>query len=158
MTPQLAPKHSRRMPSFCLRNRSPAHFVDGFPVGAHELDRTTTKKGLNMSSTRDMLFCMKTGKRHLLSEAALAEAAECLKTVAHPTRIRILQLLLSGRYTVGELAEACGVASNLASEHLRLMERAGLLAREREGKCTYYGVADPHLERLMACIEGRFGS
>ena len=51
---------------------------------------------------------------------ALEEAAECLKVLAHPARIRIVQMLLRGRYTVGELAEDCGIPSNVASEHLRL--------------------------------------
>jgi hypothetical protein len=53
------------------------------------------------------------------------QAAECLKTLAHPVRLRMVQLLLSGRYTVGELAEDCGVPDNVASEHLRLMQRCG---------------------------------
>ena len=70
----------------------------------------------------------------------------------------MVQLLLSGRYTVGEIAATCGIASNLASEHLRLMERCGFFHREREGKSTYYVVAEPHLEKRMSCIEGRFGS
>ena len=35
---------------------------------------------------------------------AFAQAAECLKTLAHPVRLRFVQLLLHGRYTVGELA------------------------------------------------------
>ena len=55
--------------------------------------------------------------------AAFIQAAECLKTLAHPVRLRIVQLLLHGRYTVGELAEDCGVPDNVASEHLRLMQR-----------------------------------
>lgn len=93
----------------------------------------------------------------LLNEAALGAAAECLKTLAHPARLRIVQLLLRGRYTVGELAEACGLPSHMASEHLRLMQHCGLLASEREGRRIYYTVAEPHLEGLMACIEGRFG-
>ena len=51
---------------------------------------------------------------------SLAKAAECLKVLAHPVRIRMVQLLLHGRYTVGEIAEDCDIAENLASEHLRL--------------------------------------
>ena len=43
-------------------------------------------------------------------------------------------MLLGHRYTVGELAEACGIPSHVASEHLRLMQQCGLLAAEREGR------------------------
>jgi ArsR family transcriptional regulator, zinc-responsive transcriptional repressor len=97
------------------------------------------------------------GSPGLMSETGLVQAAECLKTLAHPTRLRIVQLLLRGRYTVGELAEACGIASHVASEHLRLMQHCGLLRSEREGRRIYYAVAEPHLADLMACVEHRFG-
>ncbi len=88
---------------------------------------------------------------------ALEQAAECLRTLAHPHRLRIIQMLLRGRYTVGELADACGIPSHMASEHLRLMQRCGLLHSEKDGRKAYYGIAEPHLAKLMACIEGRFG-
>jgi ArsR family transcriptional regulator, zinc-responsive transcriptional repressor len=88
---------------------------------------------------------------------ALWQAAECLKTLAHPHRLRMVQMLLRGRYTVGELAEACEIASHMASEHLRLMQRCGFLTSEKEGRSVYYQVAEPHLANIMACIEARFG-
>lgn len=87
---------------------------------------------------------------------ALAQAAECLKTLAHPHRLRMIQMLLRGRYTVGELAEACEIPSHMASEHLRLMQRCGFLTNEKEGRKAYYQITEPHLESIMACIEERF--
>ena len=88
--------------------------------------------------------------------AALGQAAECLKTLAHPVRLRMVQLLLHGRYTVGELAEDCEVPANVASEHLRLMQHCGFFSSEREGRKVYYKVAEPHLEDIMNCIKNRF--
>lgn len=93
----------------------------------------------------------------LLPLESLSQAAECLRTLAHPHRLRIVQMLLKGRYMVGELAEACGIASHMASEHLRLMQRCGFLSASREGRCTYYMIAEPHLANIMGCIEQRFG-
>ncbi len=90
------------------------------------------------------------------SPAAFAQAAECLKTLAHPVRLRIVQLLLHGRYTVGELAEDCQIPDNVASEHLRLMQRCGFFTSEREGRRVYYQVAEPHLQNIMQCVESRF--
>ena len=87
----------------------------------------------------------------------LTVAAECLKTIAHPHRLRMIQMMLHGRYTVGELAEACAIPSHMASEHLRLMQRCGLLDSEREGRRAYYRVTEPHLQSIMRCVEGRFG-
>jgi DNA-binding transcriptional ArsR family regulator len=93
----------------------------------------------------------------LTSLDALAEAAECLRTLAHPHRLRMVQMLLRGRYTVGELAGACGIPSHMASEHLRLMQRCGLLTSEKDGRKAYYQAAESHLANIMACVEARFG-
>ena len=88
---------------------------------------------------------------------ALAEAAECLRLLAHPHRLRIVQMLLRDRYTVGDLAAACGIPSHMASGHLRLMQRAGFLTAEKDGRKAYYRVAEPHLGNILACVEARFG-
>jgi len=87
---------------------------------------------------------------------AFGHAAECLKALAHPARLRMVQLLLGGRYTVGELAEDCDILNNVASEHLRLMQRCGFLTSQREGRKVFYEVAEPHLADIMKCIESRF--
>jgi DNA-binding transcriptional ArsR family regulator len=88
---------------------------------------------------------------------ALERAAECLRTLAHPHRLRMVQMLLRDRYTVGQLADACGIPSHMASEHLRLMQRCGFLTNERDGRKAYYQVTEPHLANLLSCVESRFG-
>jgi DNA-binding transcriptional ArsR family regulator len=95
-------------------------------------------------------------KSSLTPLGALEQAAECLRTLAHPHRLRMVQMLLRGRYSVGELAEACEIPSHMASEHLRLMKRCGFLTLDKEGRKAYYQIAEPHLENIMACIEARF--
>ncbi len=95
--------------------------------------------------------------RPLTPLAALDQAAECLKALAHPHRLRIVQMLLRGRYTVGQLAEACEIHSHMASEHLRLMQRCGFLQSERAGRQVYYRVTEPHLVNILRCVEDRFG-
>lgn len=89
---------------------------------------------------------------------ALEEAAGCLKTLAHPHRLRMVQMLLQKQYTVGELAEACDIPSHMASEHLKLMQRCGFLKAEKEGRCVYYTVIEPHLQSILQCVEKRFGT
>jgi DNA-binding transcriptional ArsR family regulator len=97
----------------------------------------------------------KTGK--LTELDAMGRAAECLRTLAHPHRLRMVQMLLRAEYTVGELADACGIQSHMASEHLGRMKDRGLLKVERRGRSVYYGVAEGGLAGIMNCIESRFG-
>jgi DNA-binding transcriptional ArsR family regulator len=93
----------------------------------------------------------------LTSLDALQKAAECLRTLAHPHRLRMVQMVLQGRPAVGELARACAIPPHLASEHLRLMQHCGLLRSEREGRRIFYRVAEPHLAEILKCVEDRFG-
>ncbi len=105
-----------------------------------------------------MIVPSQTTKPDLIDEAALQQAAECLRTIAHPDRLRLIDLLLQGRFAVGELAELCDLAPAVTSEHLRLMQRLGLLKSERQGRKMYYAVAEPHLSRIMDCVRSQFGA
>jgi len=87
----------------------------------------------------------------------LDAAAECLRTLAHPHRLRMVQLLLQNEFTVGELAQACGVQPHVASEHLGKMRDRGLLSSERRGRRIYYQIAEPGLRSIMDCVAKRFG-
>jgi len=99
---------------------------------------------------------MKRNSPRLTDLEALGQAAECLRVLAHPHRLRMIQMLLAGEYTVGELAESCGLPTAMASEHLRLMQRCGFLTSEKDGRRVFYRVAEPHLKSIIQCIEERF--
>ena len=84
----------------------------------------------------------------LTSLDALAQAAECLRVLAHPHRLRMIQMLLRGNYTVTELAEACELPTAMASEHLRLMQRCGFLNSDKQGRKVFYRVTEPALRPI----------
>jgi DNA-binding transcriptional ArsR family regulator len=86
----------------------------------------------------------------------LESAAECLRTIAHPCRLRMIEILLKEERTVGELASACNIPSNMASEHLRLLKDRGLLKNRREGRKIFYTVAEPMLEMIINCVGKKF--
>jgi DNA-binding transcriptional ArsR family regulator len=96
-------------------------------------------------------------RRKRLTPAAFEQAAECLKILAHPHRLKIVQMLLERDHTVGELAEACEIAHHMASEHLRLMQRCGFLDSRKDGQRRYYRVIEPQLANIIHCVEQRFG-
>ncbi|MCA9302558.1 MAG: winged helix-turn-helix transcriptional regulator [Phycisphaerales bacterium] len=88
----------------------------------------------------------------------LEEAAECLRTLSHPVRLRMVEVLLDHRMTVGEIAELCDIRPNVASEHLRKMKDRGLLDLEKDGRKAFYSVAEPGLRSIMGCVRSRFGN
>ncbi len=101
-------------------------------------------------------MAVKSAPTKLTSLDGLAQAAECLRTLAHPHRLRMIQMLLRDEHTVGALAEACGIPSHMASEHLGKMKDRGLLTAERRGRQIFYQIAEPHLGNILSCVEARF--
>lgn len=93
----------------------------------------------------------------MLPTEALESAAACLKVLAHPVRLRIVDILMQGDFSVGEISEMCEVRHNQACEHLRLMQSCGLLTSERHGQMVYYKINSPQLPALLGCIRQHCG-
>jgi ArsR family transcriptional regulator len=80
-------------------------------------------------------------------------AARVLKSISHPARIQIVELLLErGPLPVKEIYESVSISQSNASQHLKLLEDAGVLISERDGKQIYYRAANPNTARLIACV------
>jgi len=56
-----------------------------------------------------------------MNKKVVEKAAEVLKALAHPTRLRIVELLQDGEMCVSELVDALGVKQNERQKHLRLL-------------------------------------
>ena len=85
--------------------------------------------------------------------AMLEQAAERFRLLSDPTRLRLLNELDGAEEVcVGDLAERAGVGLSNTSKHLHQLERAGLLARRREGTTIYYRVADPSVSELCTLV------
>ena len=61
-----------------------------------------------------------------------------LEVAAEPNRRRLLQLLAGGEKTVTELASEFTVSRSAISQHLLLLEQAGLVSARKEGRNRYY--------------------
>jgi DNA-binding transcriptional ArsR family regulator len=81
------------------------------------------------------------------------QAAEMLKMLAHPDRLRIVDALnTAGELPVGEITAYLGIAQSATSQHLNHMRRIGLLKTERRGKEVWYSIADERPIALLNCI------
>lgn len=84
--------------------------------------------------------------------ALFAGFAEVAKALGHGHRLEILELLAQGERSVEALAERIGLPVANASQHLRIMRRAGLLASRRDGKRIFYRLSDPSVLDLTASL------
>jgi ArsR family transcriptional regulator len=76
--------------------------------------------------------------------------AEFFKTLGHPARIRILELLVEREHSVGELQEKVGLVSSHASQQLAVLRRAGVVVARKQGNSVFYSLAAPDLAELLA--------
>lgn len=79
---------------------------------------------------------------HSLSVDELAQIAGRFKALGEPMRLRILQAVCKKPLTVGEIVAATGATQANVSKHLSLLAAAGILTREKDGQCVYYGMKD----------------
>ncbi len=81
------------------------------------------------------------------------EAAELLKALAHPLRLRIVALLCRGEAFVNAIAEQLHAPQSIVSQQLRILRLRTLVdTLHRDGR-TYYRLARPHLRRMVRCVE-----
>lgn len=84
------------------------------------------------------------------SNPVYVRKAELFRVLGHPLRIRILELLVNGERTVGDLQAALNVDSSSASQHLATLRQQGVLESRRAGVSVYYRIRDPRVIELLA--------
>jgi DNA-binding transcriptional ArsR family regulator len=75
--------------------------------------------------------------------------ADFFKTLAHPARIRVLELLRDGERSVGELIPEVGLEASHLSQQLGILRRADLLQSRKQGSTVRYSVTDPRIFELL---------
>lgn len=80
------------------------------------------------------------------------EIADLLKTVAHPVRIGILQMLHEGEKNLHELYEELGCSQSAMSQHIRILRDRRLIECRKDGTCKYCAVHIDSFQRLIDCV------
>ncbi|MEV8530225.1 MULTISPECIES: metalloregulator ArsR/SmtB family transcription factor [unclassified Streptomyces] len=75
--------------------------------------------------------------------------AEFFKTLGHPVRIRVLELLSVREQAVSEMLPEVGVEAAHLSQQLAVLRRANLVTSRREGSTVYYTLASPQVAELL---------
>ena len=75
--------------------------------------------------------------------------AEFFRTLGHPVRIRVLELLQEGPRPVHELLAAIEVEQSNLSQQLAVLRRAGLVTSTRQGSAVWYELSTPEVVELL---------
>ncbi|WP_371582154.1 ArsR/SmtB family transcription factor [Streptomyces sp. NBC_01314] len=75
--------------------------------------------------------------------------AEFFKTLGHPARIRVLELLSEREYAVAEMLPLVGIEPAHLSQQLAVLRRASLVVTRKEGSAVYYSLTSPHVAELL---------
>ncbi|WNM31248.1 metalloregulator ArsR/SmtB family transcription factor [Streptomyces sp. Li-HN-5-11] len=75
--------------------------------------------------------------------------AEFFKTLGHPARIRVLELLSEREHAVAEMLPEVGVEPAHLSQQLAVLRRANLVKTRKEGSTVYYSLTSPHVAELL---------
>jgi len=76
--------------------------------------------------------------------------AEFFKTLGHPARIRVLELLSQREHAVAEMLPEVGIEAANLSQQLAVLRRAGLVVTRKEGSTVYYSLTSPQVAELLA--------
>jgi DNA-binding transcriptional ArsR family regulator len=71
------------------------------------------------------------------------------KGIGNQNRYRILEVLMRGSRTVGEVAASAKLAQPAVSQNLKVLKSANLVVDERRGKEVYYSVNVAYMARLL---------
>jgi len=75
--------------------------------------------------------------------------AEFFKTLGHPARIRILELLAEGEHSVGELMPKLGLEASHLSQQLAVLRRTGMVVARKNGNNVIYSLATDDISALL---------
>ena len=96
---------------------------------------------------------IKTGKNAEITVSSSEmpyDLADLFRVFADSTRIRILHCIMEKEICVGDIAAALNMTVSAISHQLRILKTAKLVKYRKDGKTSYYSLADSHVKTIMA--------
>ena len=91
---------------------------------------------------------------HPLPDDLVELIAQRFRALSEPSRIKLLDRLREGEATVLELTSAIGTTEQNVSKHLGVLQRAGIVARRKQGNFAYYRIIDEGVFSLCEAVCG----
>ena len=80
------------------------------------------------------------------------QLTDVLTAISHPTRRAIIEKLANGPARFLDIAEPFDVALNAVTKHLKLLERAGLIEREKQGREVFISLRPEPLKQVASWV------
>jgi ArsR family transcriptional regulator len=87
-----------------------------------------------------------------VSPEVLQRAAEIIKLLGHPDRLKIVEVLESGEATVSEIQHKLALGQAIVSQHLAKLRGASVVSARREGVRVYYSLVEAKVPHILHCI------
>ena len=84
-----------------------------------------------------------------LDENSAASIASAFKTLADPTRVRLIAAILDTEQCVHDLCVALDLEQSAVSHQFRVLRNQGLVRHRKEGRHVYYALDDGHVRELF---------
>ncbi len=85
-------------------------------------------------------------------------AAQAMKAIAHPLRLKVLCVLGEGELSVQEIVDSVGTSQSNISQHLAILRDKGVLATRKDANRVFYRIGDPRTVKLVGMMRDVFCS
>jgi ArsR family transcriptional regulator len=92
----------------------------------------------------------------ITAEDDVVRAAQCLKAMSHPLRLKILCFLGTDKVSVQDIVEQVGTTQSNISQHLGILREKGILASKKDANRVYYYVDDERTLQLIKLMKELF--
>ncbi|TAL30159.1 MAG: ArsR family transcriptional regulator [Spirochaetes bacterium] len=90
------------------------------------------------------------------TEEQFTSTSDILKSIAHPTRLKILCFLIEGERSVGEIEREFGSTISNISQHLTVLRRMDIIKRRKDANFMFYSVKDDKVLTLLGTMKKLF--
>lgn len=87
-----------------------------------------------------------------IDPAMLKRAADIIKLLGHPERLKIVEALERGELTVSAVCAACDLEQPICSQHLARLRRQKVVTSRKVGQHVLYRVVEPKVHHILECI------
>ncbi|MBL8987712.1 MAG: helix-turn-helix transcriptional regulator [Gemmatimonadetes bacterium] len=87
-----------------------------------------------------------------IDSAMLKRAADIIKLLGHPERLKIVEALEGAERSVTEICDICDLEQAICSQHLSRLRQQKVVTARKDGLRVMYRVIEPKVHHILECI------